>query len=53
MKHHEEKNNNRKCDVEGDQFTDSANGQPLNFLKITYLVGKMKFKLFFHGPLAE
>jgi len=25
------KNNNRKCDVEGDQFTDSANGQPLNF----------------------
>ena len=26
----------------------------LNFLGITsYLVGKVKFKLFFHGPLAE
>ena len=30
-------------------------GQWLNFklLGITYLVGKIKFKLFFQGPLAE
>ena len=30
----------------------SANGQPLNF-GITYLVGKINFKLLFHGALAE
>ena len=29
---------------------DSANGQPLNFLGITYLIGKIKFQLLFHGP---
>ena len=29
---------------------DSANGQPLNFWGFN---GKIKFKLLFHGPLAE
>ena len=30
----------------------SANGQTLNFLGITYLVGKIKFKLFFSGSIG-
>ena len=29
-----------------------ANGQPFKLLGITYLIGKIKFKLFFQGPLA-
>ncbi len=36
-------------------YSDSANGQPLNFklLGTTYLIGKIEFKLLFHGALAE
>ena len=30
-----------------------ANGQPLKLLGITYLVGKIKFKFLFQGPLAK
>ena len=30
-----------------------ANGQPFELLGIPYLVGKIKFKLFFQGPLAK
>ncbi len=30
-----------------------ANGQPFKLWGITYLVGKIKFKLFFQGPLAK
>ena len=30
-----------------------ANGQPFKLLGITYLVGKIKFKLLFQGPLAK
>ena len=30
-----------------------ANGQPFKLLGIIYLVGKIKFKLFFQGPLAK
>ena len=30
-----------------------ANGQPFKLLGITYLIGKIKFKLFFQGPLAK
>ena len=30
-----------------------ANGQPFKLLGITYLVGKIKFKLFFQGPLLS
>ena len=30
-----------------------ANGQPFKLLGITYFVGKIKFKLFFQGPLAK
>ena len=34
-------------------FTYLANGQPFELLGIPYLVGKIKFKLFFQGPLAK
>ena len=34
-------------------FTYLANGQPFKLLGITYLVGKIKFKLLFQGPLAK
>ena len=30
-----------------------ANGKPFELLGIPYLVGKIKFKLFFQGPLAK
>ena len=30
-----------------------ANGQPFKLLGITYLIGKIKFELFFQGPLAK
>ena len=36
------------------QYTPSylANGQPFKLLGITYLVGKIKFKLFFSGSIG-
>ena len=37
----------------GEQPTYLANGQPFKLLGIPYLVGKIKFKLFFQGPLAK
>ena len=30
-----------------------ANGKPFELLGIPYSVGKIKFKLFFQGPLAK
>ena len=36
-----------------DEHTYLANGQPFKLLGITYLVGKIKFKLLFQGPLAK
>ena len=30
-----------------------ANGKPFELLGIPYLVGKIKFELFFQGPLAK
>jgi len=31
----------------------SANGEPFKLVGIPFLVGKIKLKLLFHGPLAE
>ena len=36
----------------GNIYSDSANGQPLNFWGL-HLVGKVKFKLSLQGPLAK
>ena len=33
-------------------YTYLANGEPFKLLGITYLIGKIKFKLYFQGPLA-